>query len=340
MVKKIAFALAAIGLSSAALAGHPGDTVVAPTGVVLIAPDSVGVWAVGLEALYMQPTNADFQYVQINDISAPSATNSNKSVHNEHDWGGTIDVTYMFPGNSRDVRLAYTHLDMDDSSTKSINSALEAMTDPFGVTGFGVTPDTAKGTSDYDYDAIDLVFGQWIRICDRLDLHPFGGLRWASVDMDDKGSYFNSSVSSEYGNGRIHSDFSGLGPRAGIDAVVHVGSGISFTGTIGTSLLVGDVDTRFYNTATVGGAIVASNTIRSGDDELRVIPELDARLGINYTYNFDPATALGVELGYQAVNYFNVADKDFIDAATPNTINNSEDFGYHGPYLRVQLSMA
>jgi hypothetical protein len=338
MVKKIAFALAAIGLSSAAFAGHPGDAVVAPIGVNLIAPDSVGVWSVGLEALYMEPTNSSFQYAQVEDLSAPASTSKNKSVSGDHEWGGTIDVDYMFPGNSRDVKLAYTHLDMDNGSHVNVNSALQALDDPFGISP-AIDADSARGHSDYDYDAVDLVFGQWIRVCDRLDLHPFGGLRYASIDMKDKGTYTFTSASETYGVGRVKSDFDGIGPRAGLDAVVHVGSGVSFVGTIGTSLLVGDIDAKFSDSAYVLGVLDAGNSFKNSDDT-RIVPEVDARLGINYTYNFDPATAFGVELGYQAVNYFDVADKDYFDALVPNTINNSEDFGYHGPYLRVQLSMA
>lgn len=339
MVKKIAFALAAIGISSAAFAGSYKDQVVAPVGVNLIAPDSVGVWSIGLEALYMEPTNADFQYAQVNDGSTPTAHNKNKSVNGSHDWGGTIDVAYMFPGNSRDVKLSYTHLHMDDNSgsTSTINNG-NSISSPFSFGNFNDPIETAKGRSDYDYDSIDLVFGQWIRIGERVDLHPFGGLRWSKIDESDKGTYFTNNTSN-YAEGKISSDFNGIGPRAGIDAAVHVGSGVSIVGTVGASLLVGSIDTKVTQSTFLGGEFDNGTTYKN-DEDAHVIPELDARLGINYTYNFDPATALGVELGYQAVNYFDVSDKDFIDATTPNTINNSEDFGYHGPYLRVQLSMA
>jgi hypothetical protein len=333
MVKKIAFALAAVGLSCAAFAGHPGDAVVGPTGVNLIAPDSVGVWSVGLEALYMQPTNSEFQYAQSSDGSTPVSTRRNQNVDNGHDWGGTIDLAYMFPGSSRDVKLAYTHLNMDDSDNTTAASG-GTLFNPFDTT----QSDAAYGKSQYDYDAIDLVFGQWIKIGDRVDLHPFGGLRYASVDMTDKGTY--TQASGAYSTGKVSSDWSGIGPRAGIDGVVHVGSGVSFVGTVGASLLAGSTDSKFYNTVFNDTGAITDGYSYKNDEGTHVIPELDARLGINYTYSFNPATALGVELGYQTVNYFDVADKDRRDATTPNTINNSEDFGYHGPYLRVQLSMA
>ena len=284
----------------------------------------------------MEPTNSDFQYAQIDDGSSPTNTHTNKSTNPSHDWGGTIDVDYMFPGNSRDVKLSYTHLHMDDNSgSASTVGTSNTINSPFGYTG----ADGARASSDNDLDAVDLVFGQWIRIGERVDLHPFGGLRYASIDMNDKATYSVSTDETNYGTGKVKSDFSGIGPRAGLDATVHVGSGVSFVGTVGASLLVGSTDSKVSNGAYVANELTDGATYKN-DEGTHVIPELDARLGVNYTYNFDPATALGVELGYQAVNYFDVADKDYIDATAPNTINNSEDFGYHGPYLRVQVSMA
>jgi hypothetical protein len=321
-------------LSYPAFAGHPSDAVVGPTGVNLIAPDSVGLWSVGLEALYMQPTNTEFKYTQSSNGSSPVITRRNQNVNNEYDWGGTIDLTYMFPGSSRDVKLAYTHLNMQDSdySTEPVGGNL---VNPFNAQ----TYDNAYGKSQYDYDAIDLVFGQWFTIGERISLHPVAGLRYASVDIKNNGNYtFNTS--SAYAIGKSTSDWDGIGPRVGIDGVVHVGSGVSFVGTLGSSLILGRVNSKLYSTTFNSATVVSTGFNVKNDEGTHVIPELDARLGINYTYSFNPATALGVELGYQTVNYFDVRDQDRHDPTGLNTISNSEDFGYHGPYLRVQLSMA
>src|SRR3989338_1599801 len=116
---KISLALAMLGLSAVAFAGMPGNQVVAPAGVNLIAPDSVGVWSIGLEAMYVQETNNDFNYGQLTTTPvAPSTytTRQNQTVGDDWEWGGTVDLTYMFPGQSRDVKLAWTHLfDNSDS---------------------------------------------------------------------------------------------------------------------------------------------------------------------------------------------------------------------------------
>ncbi len=120
MKTKITLALAMIGLSSVALAGAPGNNMVAPTGTPVIAPDSTGTWSFGLEALYME-SNTNFQYASTASTEATGELEfNNESAANEWNWGGEVDVSYMFPGSSRDISASYTYLNQDNSS--SINS--------------------------------------------------------------------------------------------------------------------------------------------------------------------------------------------------------------------------
>ena len=389
---KIALALAAIGMSAVAFAGAPGNQVVAPAGVNLIAPDSVGVWSIGLEALYVEPTNNEFTYGQNVGVNGNQVAYAykNKSVNNDWEWGGTVDLTYMFPGNSRDVKLAWTHLFSNTETNHTTPGSGQYFQPAFGEGNFGpglnssstlagITSSTnssgsAKGSARTDYNAVDLVFGQWIKIGDRLDLHPFGGLRWADVDSSFKGKYYPTNGASVSGAGdyanttstssiydKISSDFDGIGPRAGFDTAVHLGSGFSIVGTFAGSLLVGDIDSKFsnttYNTTTSSshllgvtsssGAVTTTGyRVKNNNNNTSVVPELDARLGLDYMYAFTPATSMNIQLGYQVVNYFNVTEADFVSAGASqqgglvNTTSNREDWGYQGPYLRLQLNIA
>jgi len=333
MTKRITLALAMIGLSATAFAGGYKDQVAMPTGVNLIAPDSVGVWSFGIEGLYVEPANDQYQYegLNVDTTNTNFPYNQNQSVSNDHDWGGTIDATYMFAGNSRDVKLSYTHIRWDNSS-RTVLGANQSFADT-GLNGEG---DIARGSQEHNYDSVDLVFGQWIRIGERVDLHPFGGLRYADIQTDDKGRYTDVSNTDEnnFSTEQFKSDFEGIGPRFGIDTAVHLGSGFSIVGTMAGSLLIGDVDSKYQSFSDN-----VTNIYKNGDGT-RVIPELDARIGVDYMYAFTPTTSANIQLGYQVVNYFDVTDTDAIDAVNVNTINNSEDFGYHGPYLRLQVNLA
>ena len=137
---------------------------------------------------------------------------------------------------------------------------------------------------------------------------------------------------------KLESEFQGIGPRAGMDISVHAGSGISFVGSAGGSLLIGDLDSKFDNDFYGVLASQNSSTHYKNDDAHHVVPELDARVGIDYAFAYSPNTSLNVQVGYQAVNYFDVVAVDVTDTITPNTLNNTSNFGYYGPYLRGVLT--
>lgn len=321
MLKKVSVALLGLGFSAVALAGAPKDQVVMPTGINLLAPDSVGSWMVGLEALYVRAPDTSLQYAAVTDGSVPVTTIKNQTVNSDNHWGGTADFSYMFPGQSRDLKFVYTHLETPDTS---------AVGDLLGLL------DSTRGHVRHTYNAVDGVLGQWVRIGDRVDLHPFGGLRYANINTHDT---VNEGASGFLPlltglTAKINSQFQGLGPRAGMDVDVNVGSGVSIVSTVGASLLIGDM----HESRTIIAPIFNFHT--SADEEEHVVPEVDARIGLHYSYSFDTTTVAGLELGYQAVNYFNAIDIDNIDITAPNTVNNSENYGYYGPYLRLQLAMS
>lgn len=371
---KISLAVAMLGLSAVAFAGMPGNQVAAPSGVNLIAPDSVGVWSVGLEAMYVQQTNNDLNYGQLETTTGTSPSTfvdrDNENVGNNWEWGGTVDLTYLFPGQSRDVKLAWTHLFSSTDSDSTPVGGGQVLTPSFfnpnaflnhtGTLGSLFQDGDAHGSTKTNYDAIDLVFGQWIKIGDRLDLHPFGGLRWAQVNTTDKGNYYQGAVFDAIFNAPVNenslnkltSNFNGIGPRAGFDTAVHLGSGFSIVGTFAGSLLIGSLGGNIKQSDNVfdapTGALLgtSSSEISGSNNGTAVVPELDARLGLDYMYAFTPSTSMNFQLGYQVVNYFDVTEADFqSDAGStfgviPNTTASRSDWGYQGPYLRLQLNVA
>lgn len=332
ITKPITLALAMIGLSATAFAGAPGNNMVAPTGTPVIAPDSMGTWSFGLEALYMQ-SNTNFQYADTGNstLLGGSGVINNESVTNEWNWGVEGDISYMFPGSSRDVSASYTHLNLDGNDSVSSPANVSGVV---GLSGPVTDYDSAKGTSDQTLNAATLTFGQLLTVGDRLSLHPFGGLAYADIDSTNKANYFTLDNLTESYKGT--SDFQGIGPRAGMDAAVHLGSGFSIVGTMAGDLLVGSMDSKFnFNQALSG----VTNQFKN-DSYTQVVPELDAKLGIDYMYAFNPNTSMNVQLGYQVVNYFNAESQDTFDSVITNSTNNTNDFDYNGPYLRLQLNVA
>lgn len=340
MYKNTSIIMGTLLCSTTLFAGHPGDNVIAPTGVSLIAPSSQSFWTIGVEALYAQPSNANFQYAAVQTAGTTISTYDNKTVSPDYSLGGEFDVTYHFADSSRDVEVAVTHIEMDDSDDVSTQSGSQNLQEPFGVTG-GIlsNPNYAEGSVDNDIDAVDVVFGQTFHIGQAVTMRPFGGVRYADLESNDYAQYKNNTptASTLLGSGRINTGLTGIGPRAGVDATFNASTRISFVGRVGMSLLIGNIDTKITTTSNSGASPI--NTIYDQDDSFSIAPEVDAKLGISYHQAIDQNNAFDIELGYQAVNYFNVIDNDFIDASTPNTINNTSNLGYQGPYLRLQLEL-
>jgi hypothetical protein len=356
MKTKISLVLLGLGLvCGSAYAGAVAEPMPVSNDINVTAPDQSGMWSFGATAVFMQPSNKAFNYADVSSAALNgtqfSSTTDNKSVDEGYGWWFGADVAYAFPGNGRDVTLAYEglHTDTTNNAAAGDNSVLTS-------TFSGLPYLTAEGETKTNYDAGDLVFGQKMDVGSRIRLHPFMGVRYAHINTKDTGAYGNgadssfvfdtvnpfptSTSSSE--SGELENTFNGIGPRFGSDAQVNLGQGFSIRGRLGLSALIGSrsVDASglltYYD---VNNAVVGSVTGKNNSEsETRVVPEIDGRLGLNYTYNFDSNMALGMEAGWQATNYFNVVADSF-NSDTQHYEGNS-NFALQGPYARLQLDIA
>jgi len=394
MKTKISLVLLGLGLvcASAAYAGTIAEPI--SNDINVTAPDQAGSWSFGATAVLLQPTNKPFTYADQITAQANGVGNGNgpagasivaddrhHSVDEGYDWWFGADITYNFPGNGRDITLAYeglhgtdtdsvstvTNVDNNGNNGGTINGLISDFT--------GLPYNDAEGKTRTAYDAGDLLVGQKLDVGSRVRLHPFMGIRYAHLDMKDTGSYFLPNTNVFNGNNNntpnnlleassLENRFDGVGPRLGSDAQLNLGNGFSLRGRLGLSAIIGSQ--RVTNEAEVlvqpisGGAPGVIDGENHTSSDTRVIPEIDGRLGLNYTTHFNSSNmALGFELGWQATNYFNViADQYPVtlglagafgnnnnNGGVPTAIgndhyNNNVNFGIQGPYARVQLDVA
>jgi hypothetical protein len=165
------------------------------------------------------------------------------------------------------------------------------------------------------------------------------------------------------------SRFEGLGPRLGVDLNYQFCGGFGLVGSLATALLVGNVNNVIDQHLMGSGVLEGSDgvtgiVILDGSQtdhepafplpafsldqtvnnhhpkETRVVPNIEAKLGLDYTYLFCNCsrTALTVEAGYQVSHYFNAIDK--FDLLNPiSGFNNTLDVSFDGPYLSVQVAL-
>lgn len=301
-----------------------------------------------LGGLWLKPTSSNVEYVSSSFTPDPvdgvaTITNESESVHPDYTWGFLLGIGYIFPNTANDVRLNWMHLhdngDEDSSSFAGADLTVQTMGDiPFDLEA-GETA-TAEGEVVYDFDAVDLTFGQYINIGRRLQTRLFTGLRWARLTNELSADYSFSELSGEdvpiLTNISMESDstFNGIGPIFGVEANYAVGYNIGISGYFDVALLVGklSLDQTINETPFTDGVIgTVTNTNFDYDDLNVVAPAWDARLGINYTYFMGNGSAFRFEIGYQVSKYVDVIDTaDFEIEHPAETIN----FGLNGLYLQ------
>jgi hypothetical protein len=230
-------------------------------------------------------------------------------------------------------------------------------------------------------DSVDLDVGQYVDVGTRLRLRMFAGLRFAEVTSDMANTYSANDVDSTVGTKppettttidtvlveNYNSKFTGIGPRVGVDSVYHIGNCFGIVAHAAVALLVGEVESDSngsFNSVrtTTGGApeVTVNLTDLEGDgsvtvigtldsnDSSRVVPVLDAKLGLNYSHAFENESILTIEGGYQATQYIDAVDR--LDGSAsgvstspqagpvPASVQSSRttsSVGFNGPYLSL-----
>jgi hypothetical protein len=137
----------------------------------------------------------------------------------------------------------------------------------------------------------------------------FGGVRYAKFDEttdaffgNGLGGYFQSQTLSV----RKESEFSGFGPRVGVDFDLPIVGGLSIGGVFAASMLFGEVDTRINRvfTSNFDGVISGSSAITSSDDTAYTV-EISPM--VSYKVASESVNAK-ISLGYRFDSYLGVAD--------------------------------
>lgn len=357
MKKQLTLGLIALSLaSSSALAGHPAKNVPLPKShnILVTVPEQDGRWDIGLELLAWQPNNSDLQYAMQRSQEGNSSNLTRdhfktKEVKGDYEWGFRLDGTYHMPLQGKDVELNWVHFN-DDKVHETGNVGRLGSTDNFAVnipwdylepTFSSTQPfDHVHAVQEYDYDHFDAIFGQKIKVGHRIVLHPYTGVRFADVHAKNNiAATFEAEnpENSVVERWRFRTSYEGIGPRVGMDGDVHFGHRFGAFLRGGVSLLVGEQGFNHLqnNTTNTGIQTVHKQEV---SDIIRVVPEADIKMGLHYGFDFNRQLGMNVELGFEAENYFDIVNKSYL--ASFDSANGSTNFGWNGPYARLQLNIA
>lgn len=348
-MKRLSFALATLGFSFGALAAYPAST--DPT--LVSVPQLPGGFVVGGSAFYLQPSasNGDLDYATVSFSPAPGAPNSSsvKAVDPGYDWGWGINVGYIFPNTGNDVNVNYFHFDSTDTNGLTLPFSQDFFL--FLINNFNDVPFQAGGAASkvqYNLNQVDLTAGQYIDVGCRLILHPNAGLRWAELDRKIWTNgldifLFSSGHNLETVDSK--SNFSGIGPLAGLDASYYIGGGFGAVAHFDSALLIGDIDasSNIFDGTFTSGSVSSSSTSANVDSTNRLVPVLDAKLGLDYTFIFNnnANSDITLEAGWMVSKYFNAIDHlNTLSTHFPfdgqNVVNRfTSNLGLEGPYASL-----
>ncbi len=347
-MKKLSIGLALLSLSSSfAYAGG-------------VDYEERGVFNVGVEFLYVEPSSSDFLYANMFGFQADSEISANnqkfKAVDPSNDWAYHVDLSYTMAGSNPNFTLGWTHLDTRDSSsmrfdglTASQNGAPARDVFDFvanfinsGTFYAGVT--SVAGRTEYEYTDVDLIMGKEFVLQNRYHFNPFAGVRYAEIESQDHIKYINTNAQvgrQLHSRVELRNDFDGVGPRVGTDIAIEISDSFSLVARAASSIIIGSLDWSAtaaqyqYN----GNDLAITNLGESRDHDVNIIvPEVEYRVGVNYIHEFSPETTLIVEAGWSGMHYVDVIDKT-LNRAYLGSTGLMTDWSVQGPYLKLTASV-
>jgi len=272
-----------------------------------------------LEAIYMRPSRDNLDYVvEDADRVGPDRIGGNyRSLEPERELGARLGLSYNSETGTGFL-MQYTMLDTSDSdaiergTTNLWGTWLHAnsLIDDDNVT-------RAEMDYDFDLDMFDLSAHKMFNVGSDLDLDIQAGLRYARVDQDIDITYFQDTSATTFRKVDIDSknEFTGLGPRVGLDVDWHMGKGFNLFGGLAGSLLIGDFDlSRKDHEWPSGGGVGTRRVDIERTEHNRMVPVVEMRAGIGYAHELENGMRIGAMAGYEWQNWFNmVTDLRYVD---------------------------
>jgi len=294
-LKTTAVAVLALSSSAVVFAGTMGP-VCTPGNVTV--PCEHTAWDIGGQALYLQ-TTTDNSFTYYN-TSEEDVLNAFGNTSGQWNWGFQLEGSYHF-NTGNDININWYHL---DTSTNNL-----AFIPTVGVDiGLGVK---------HKWDAVNGELGQFVDFSANKKIRFHGGFQFARVKRSIDGASTQNAVINTFDSS---AQYNGFGPRTGIDMNYVFGNGFGVYAKAATAILVGTA--KFNHQFTI-------NTFNISGSRTAIVPELEAKLGANYTYAMAQGD-LSLDAGYMWFNYFNP-----LESGT-STFRRSSDFGAAGPYVGLK----
>ncbi|MCR9192194.1 MAG: Lpg1974 family pore-forming outer membrane protein [Gammaproteobacteria bacterium] len=267
-------------------------------------------WSVGAKALYMQAGYSDNQRTAEQTFTAANGEVSTVGAASGYGWGFFVEASYLFNYGS-DFNLNWYHLDNNFQNTSSL---------------------AANGSStkviNPQWNAANFEFGQQIHVGDDKKMRVHAGVQYGylhrnasflSVVNVANPALADLALGVNSGQGDI--GYNGFGPRVGIDLAYLPQAwleGLDIYANTAIALLAGSSKYSLQRSSLLGPV--------SGKRNI-VVPEIDLKLGINYTHAVYHG-ALTLDVGWMWA--------DYISAILESPVGTMEDMSFEGLFFGLK----
>jgi hypothetical protein len=256
-----------------------------------------GVFFTG-EYLLLHPRRNALDYAVVSPDPNLTPGGSIQSLDWHTQSGFRAGAGYQLSGEPWQIGVTYTYLHSRDDRTATAPTGGEAFATL--TRGGGVDEvATAAGSTNLDFNVIDLVAARPITVCQDLVVRPFGGGRFAWIDQKLTAVYnggFSGAV-----NDIVSSPvyFRGAGLTGGAQAYWKLRQGFGLYGRFTGSLLSG----QFRNFLTEANNNGATPIVSVSEKYYQVVPVMEMGLGVAWQGDH-----VLISVGYELQNWFNMVN--------------------------------
>lgn len=266
-------------------------------------------------ATWLRPGANNLNYVIYNqELPAQSPAWNERELRPRFAPGFEVGARFVFPCAGEDVSLDWIHFNSNTSGTTNAPNEDFFLGPDYEIGPPGLVIRHARGHVRFQYDVINFSGGQFVDFGPRAEARFFGGVSAAFLREDIITNYSGNTPVPFPGPFNMKQDitanYTGIGPRVGINMAYKADYGFSFFGEAAVSALIGSSYSKanFTGSAaellTVYGQRVNHQLIKD-QNVLQVIPAIDTKLGLTYDYQFANCSIFKVSAGYQAAVYVN-----------------------------------
>ncbi len=292
-----------------------------------------------------------------------------QTLNPESQPGFTVGARYAFPRSGIDIQVNWEHLRTSDSASLAVSDPTTQWVSPFSQTGPSTSEPAnvvgvfhlkaAQAQVDFDYDMVNVDVGQTVSIGSYTQLRLFAGLSCVRLREQLTSTFYNDPnivpqppvvavpdpllKSISLNN---TSTYTGLGPRLGFTSTFNLTHGFSFVGQLSGAILAGWQQPAQYSFVGTFQGTVDREQISSGTVS-QVVYSGDAKVGVDYSYQFDNGSVLSFEAGFKAALYIdpfstyetstNVLPLDIGSLSTNSMRHTPSNFTLNGFYATCSL---